>query len=163
MELASESHTDAIESQVIHQAAVSKSLGIRVLLAPVADILTEPSNPVMGDRCFGRSPEEVSQNALRVWRALQNMEMWGSAKHFPGHGNTTTDSHKGFATSDVPLTTLRQREWKPFQALIEAQIPIVMTAHVLVPTLDPSRPATLSPIVLQNHLRKALSCPTTSA
>lgn len=157
LELADSGNDDAICSQVIHQAAVATAIGIRVLLAPVADILTEPSNPVMGDRCWGRTPEIVTRNALRVWQCLDSMKVLGSAKHFPGHGNTTTDSHKGFARSDVSLETLRNREWIPFSALINAKIPIVMTAHVLVPALDPERPATLSPTVLQKYLREEMN------
>jgi beta-N-acetylhexosaminidase len=157
LELADKEDEDAICSQVIHQAAVATSIGIRVLLAPVADILTEPSNPVMGDRCWGRTPEIVTRNALRVWESLDSMGALGSAKHFPGHGNTTTDSHKGFARSDVSLETLRNREWVPFSALINAKIPIVMTAHVLVPALDAERPATLSPTVLKKYLREEMN------
>jgi beta-N-acetylhexosaminidase len=156
LELIDGNDLEGLESQVVHQAAVSSGLGIRVILAPVTDILTEPNNPVMGDRCFGRTPEEVSNNALLVWKTLRSMGVWGSAKHFPGHGNTTTDSHKGFARSDVSLDTLRKREWKPFKALIDAHIPIVMTAHVLVPALDAERPATLSHTVLQKYLREEM-------
>ncbi len=157
LELATENDREGMESQAIHQAAVSTALGIRVILAPVADILTEPSNPVMGDRCYGRTAEEVSQNTSHVWKTLRSMGIFGSAKHFPGHGNTKTDSHKGFAQSNVPLETLRAREWKPFKALIDAEIPIVMTAHVLVPDLDPTHPATLSRIVLQKYLRSEMN------
>ncbi len=73
LELVDANDLEGLESQVIHQAAVSSGLGIRVILAPVADILTEPSNPVMGDRCFGRTPEEVSGNAVQVWKTLQSM------------------------------------------------------------------------------------------
>jgi beta-N-acetylhexosaminidase len=156
LELADKADDEAIRSQVIHQAAVATSLGIRVLLSPVADVLTEPSNPVMGDRCWGRTADLVTRNALLVWETLESMNAIGSAKHFPGHGNTTTDSHKGFARSDVSLDTLREREWMPFRALIDAKIPIVMTAHVLVPALDPERPATLSPKVLKKFLREEM-------
>lgn len=156
MELVDAANPTAIRSQVILQAATSLGVGIDTILAPVADVLTEPSNPVMGDRCWGRTAELATANALTVYRSLREMGIISCAKHFPGHGNTTTDSHKGFARSDVSLSELRTREWVPFQALIREGIPCVMTAHVLVPALDPDRPATLSKTILETHLRREL-------
>ncbi|MBX9703642.1 MAG: hypothetical protein K2X39_05770, partial [Silvanigrellaceae bacterium] len=145
-----------LKNQVLHQIFVAKALGVNCILAPVADILTQDNNPALGDRCFGNDAQTVSQCALLVAQTLAAEGMLACAKHFPGHGNTTKDTHKEFATSLVTLETLQTREWIPFQNLIAMHIPMIMTGHLLLPHLDPTLPATLSHTILNNYLRKQL-------
>jgi beta-N-acetylhexosaminidase len=140
-----------LHEQVQRQCDAARELGVNCLLAPVADILTEPNNPVMGDRCFGRNAEEVFHYANIVFETIDSQNLKSCAKHFPGHGNTLTDSHKEISVSHVTLENLRQREWVPFKRLIEKGIPFIMVAHVLVPQVDPCFPATLSSIFLQEY------------
>lgn len=148
---------DALRSQVLHQASTAKALGIDCLLAPVADVLSRPDNPAIGDRAFSSDPEIVARCVKAVVDEIHAQGLFSCAKHFPGHGHTATDSHKGFATTDVDLATLRSREWLPFAALIrEMSIPMIMTAHVLCTALDTQFPATLSRRILQEFLRGEL-------
>ncbi|MEY3903707.1 MAG: hypothetical protein RL189_3013, partial [Pseudomonadota bacterium] len=146
-----------LRSQVLLQAGAARALGINCLLAPVADVLTRPENPAIGDRAFSSDAQTVARCAAIVCDELSRAGLLSCAKHFPGHGHTESDSHKGFATTDVELATLREREWLPFKHLIKhSKIPMIMTAHVICQTLDPSRPATLSPLILENYLRGEL-------
>lgn len=147
---------EGLRSQVLMQSGMAHILGVNCILAPVADILTEPSNPAMGDRCFGRTPEVVTQCMMQVLDTLENQGILSCVKHFPGHGDTLTDSHRTFARTPVTLETLRRREWMPFRAAFSEGIRLCMTAHVIVEAVDPSRPATLSPSLLQHHLREEL-------
>ncbi len=146
-----------LREQTLLQAIVAKALGINCILAPVADILTEPENPVMGDRCFGTDSASVSYFAEVVARTLLQEGVFPCAKHFPGHGNTRTDSHKEFAQSSADLPTLLVREWAPFEHLFKCGVSLCMTAHVVVPSVDPHKPATLSSIFLKDWLRKKLN------
>lgn len=142
--------------QVLHQIFVSKGLGINCLFAPVVDILTEPSNPVMKTRCFGTTAQQVIPFATQVHRTLQSEGIYSCAKHFPGHGNTTTDSHKESSQSQATLDVLQSREWLPFQALIGEKIPLIMAAHVFLPQVSGDTPASLNPLILKDHLRSKL-------
>jgi beta-N-acetylhexosaminidase len=142
--------------QVQNQCLEAKKIGINCLLAPVADILTEENNPVMGDRCFGRDAKTVSQFACLVHKTIQDEKLWSCAKHFPGHGNTLTDSHKEISVSNISLEELKKREWLPFEDLIQKQIPFIMAAHVLLPQIDAVFPATLSYKILTQQLRNEL-------
>jgi len=144
------------ESQTLLQAMVSRGLGIDTIFAPVADILTREHNPVMDERCYGRDADTVSRFVEVACSALASQGVRGCVKHFPGHGNTTTDSHYDFAESDADLETLRAREWEPFRRAFARGVSLCMTAHVRVPALDPKFPATLSRTVLQAYLREEL-------
>lgn len=156
LEFAEQNDLNGLEGQLLHQIFVAKNLGINSLLSPVVDILTEPSNLVIGDRCFGRTPEKVTKFASFVNKILLAENMYSCAKHFPGHGNTTTDSHKELSVSNVTLEVLRKREWIPFKNLINENVPFIITAHVLIPEIDENNPATLSKIILAKYLRKEL-------
>jgi len=130
-------------------------LGIGLDFAPVVDVATEPSNPVIGDRSFGETSERVARHARSFVEGLQAAGVAACAKHFPGHGDTTRDSHQELPRLAHDLERLRRVELPPFRAAIEAGVASVMTAHILFPALDPARPATLSPQVLR-ILRKEL-------
>ncbi|MCC5637455.1 beta-N-acetylhexosaminidase [Nostoc sp. CHAB 5844] len=133
-----------------------KSLGINVSWSPVADVYSNPHNPVIGPRAFGNTPETAVEGVLEYYLGLQEAGVLGCAKHFPGHGDTSTDSHIELPVLNLTLQDLRDRELIPFKALIEAQIPLIMTTHILFPKIDPDVPATISQPILQNILREEL-------
>lgn len=133
-----------------------KSLGINVSWAPVADIYSHPENAVIGPRAFGNTPEIVAQLASEYYLGLKESGILGCVKHFPGHGDTTQDSHIELPTLNLTIEDLRNRELIPFKALIEADVPLVMTAHILFPRIDPHVPATLSQPILNGILREEL-------
>ena len=119
-------------------------LRIDLDFAPVVDVDTRPDNPVIGDRCFSGDPERVGRLAAAFVESLQAGGVAGCAKHFPGHGDTAEDSHEELPRLDHDLARLRAVELPPFRAAIAAGVASVMTAHILLPALDPLRPATLS-------------------
>lgn len=123
-------------------------LGIFVDFAPVVDVDTNPDNPVIGDRSFGRDPARVARHVRPVIEALQAAGVAACAKHFPGHGDTDLDSHLGLPRLPHDLDRLREVELRPFAAAIEAGVASIMTAHVVFSAIDPRRPATLSPDVM---------------
>jgi beta-N-acetylhexosaminidase len=132
------------------------ALGIGWDFAPVLDVHTNPDNPVIGTRAFGVTPEAVAEQALAFWRGLRAAGLVGCGKHFPGHGDTHTDSHHELPVVDHDPARLRQIELAPFAAAARAGIDAIMTAHVLYPAFDPDRPATLSRRILGDVLRGEL-------
>jgi beta-N-acetylhexosaminidase len=133
-----------------------KSLGINLSWAPVADIYSNPQNPVIGPRAFGTTPETAAQGACDYYLGLQESGIMGCAKHFPGHGDTSKDSHIELPILNLTLEDLRNREFIPFKALIKTQVPLMMTAHILFPKIDADVPATLSQAILKTILREEL-------
>ncbi|HEY4186329.1 MAG TPA: beta-N-acetylhexosaminidase [Polyangia bacterium] len=132
------------------------ALGIGWDFAPVLDVHTNPANPVIGNRAFGTTPELAAAQALAFWRGLRAAGLVGCGKHFPGHGDTRTDSHLDLPVVEHDLARLRRVELAPFAAAAAAGIDSLMTAHVLYPALDPERPATLSRRILTDLLRGEL-------
>jgi beta-N-acetylhexosaminidase len=122
--------------------------GVDLDLAPVVDVNSDPRNPVIGVRSFGADPALVARHTTAYIDGLQSAGVGACAKHFPGHGDTAVDSHLDLPTVTVGLDVLRARELVPFAAAVRAGALAVMTSHVLVPALDPDRPATLSSAVL---------------
>jgi beta-N-acetylhexosaminidase len=133
-----------------------KSVGITLDYAPVLDIHTNPKNPVIGDRALAEKAEEVARLGAVIVRALQAEGIAACGKHFPGHGDTSTDSHLELPLVEHPPDRLRRVELLPFAAAIEAGVATIMTAHVLVPSLDEKRPATLSRRIVTELLRQEL-------
>ncbi len=133
-----------------------KSLAINVDFAPVADIHSNASNPVINERAFGTTPSRVSKATIEFVRTMKANGIASCAKHFPGHGDTKTDSHFGVPVLDLSLEELRTRELIPFQALINEGIEMIMTAHILFPKIDPNNTATLSKTILHDLLRKEM-------
>ncbi|MCA9688005.1 MAG: beta-N-acetylhexosaminidase [Myxococcales bacterium] len=123
-------------------------LGIRLDFAPVVDVDTNPQNPVIGDRSFGRAPERVARHATAFLTALQEGGVAACAKHFPGHGDTALDSHLALPRIDHDRARIDAVELPPFRAAIEAGVASIMTAHVVFAAIDPRAPATLSPAVM---------------
>ena len=130
--------------------------GITLDYAPVLDIHTNPQNPVIGDRALAERAEDVARLGRVIVRTLQGAGLAACGKHFPGHGDTSTDSHHELPLVEHPPDRLRAVELEPFRAAIAEQVAFIMTAHVLVPSLDETRPATLSPAVVQRLLRDEL-------
>ncbi|MFQ6172365.1 glycoside hydrolase family 3 protein [Oryzobacter sp. R7] len=131
-----------------HVGTELASLGIGLDLAPSVDVNSTPSNPVIGVRSFGATPELVARHSAAFVEGLQSAGVAACAKHFPGHGDTVADSHHDLPRVDAPVELLRERELVPFRAAVEAGVRAVMTSHVLVPALDADRPATFSPTVI---------------
>jgi beta-N-acetylhexosaminidase len=131
--------------------------GFNVDFAPVMDVDTNPDNPIIGDRAFGRTPAEVAQRALAFARGLERASIAWCAKHFPGHGDTNLDSHLALPRLSHDRARLDLVELPPFRAACEANAPMVMTAHIVFTALDPSLPATLSPRVIPEILRRDLA------
>jgi beta-N-acetylhexosaminidase len=130
--------------------------GIRLDFAPVVDVDTNPANPVIGDRSFGDDPELVGRVASAFARGLQEGGVAACAKHFPGHGDTSVDSHLDLPAVDHSRSRLEDVELRPFRRLIADGIPLVMTAHVLVREIDDALPGTLSRLVVDRLLREQL-------
>ncbi|MCU1537480.1 MAG: hypothetical protein JWP82_1831 [Humibacillus sp.] len=140
-------------------AAIGRELtsyGITLDLAPVVDVNSAPDNPVIGVRSFGSDPGHVSRHAVAAVAGLQGEGVAACAKHFPGHGDTVTDSHLSLPRVDAPVEVLEQRELAPFRAVVAAGVACVMTSHVIVSAIDAARPATFSPLLLRDVLRGRL-------
>ncbi|MEV6054618.1 glycoside hydrolase family 3 N-terminal domain-containing protein [Streptomyces sp. NPDC052107] len=143
--------------------AVSRELGRRLAAcgvnfdwAPSADVNANPDNPVIGVRSFGASTDLVARHTAAWVEGLQSTGVAACTKHFPGHGDTNVDSHHAVPRIDVDADTLYARELPPFRAAIAAGTRAIMSAHILVPALDPDRPGTLSRRILTELLRDEL-------
>jgi beta-N-acetylhexosaminidase len=130
--------------------------GVNLNWAPSADVNSDPANPVIGVRSFGADPALVARHTAAYVTGLQSAGVAACTKHFPGHGDTAVDSHHALPRIDVPAEVLAERELVPFRAALAAGTKAVMSAHILVPALDPARPATLSRRVLTTLLREEL-------
>jgi len=130
--------------------------GCTVTFAPDIDVNSNPDNPVIGVRSFGADPDLVARHTAAWVTGVQSTGVAASAKHFPGHGDTATDSHLALPVVDVSLETLRERELVPFRAAIASGTRTIMTSHILLPQLDAENPATLSSRILQGLLRGEL-------
>ncbi len=135
-----------------------RAVGVTLDFAPVLDVNSNPSNPVIGDRALSANVETASALGVAIITALQAAGVAACGKHFPGHGDTTVDSHLELPCVDHAPDRLRAVEFQPFRAAIEAGVAFIMTAHVVVPSIDDARPATLSPAVLR-LLRDELGFP----
>ena len=132
------------------------AVGVNLNFAPVMDVNNNLDNPVIDRRSFGESPELVSRLGVAYIHGLQGNGVLGTAKHFPGHGDTTVDSHFDLPTVNHDVDRIRALELQPFRAAIDADVAAIMTAHIVYPAFDTDRPATLSPTILTNLLRKEL-------
>lgn len=130
-----------------------KGLGLNLNFAPVLDIHSNPDNPVIGKRAYGTNPERVSDIGLEVANGIRNSSIIPAVKHFPGHGDTSTDSHLELPIIDKSLEELRNFELIPFEDAIENNIEMIMMAHILLPSLDKDYPATLSKKIVHDLLR----------
>ncbi|WP_237175630.1 beta-N-acetylhexosaminidase [Paenibacillus xylanexedens] len=127
--------------------------GFNVDFAPVLDVNSNPKNPVIGDRSFGSSAELVSRMGIAEMKGLRSEGIIPVVKHFPGHGDTSVDSHLDLPVVNKTEKQLAELEWIPFQAAVKEQVEAVMVAHILFPKLDPDHPASLSDVIIGEHLR----------
>ncbi len=148
--------------QAVRRAAAvtareARELGINWIYAPDCDLDIEPNNPIVGTRSFGSDPDRVGECAAAWIDACQAEGALACAKHFPGHGRTTVDSHKELPRVEVSGDVLRQTDLVPFRRAIERGVASIMSAHVAFPALDPSgAPGTLSSAILTDLLRHEL-------
>jgi beta-N-acetylhexosaminidase len=139
-------------------AQESRALGVHWNLFPVADVNSNPANPIIGTRAFGENPQQVGDLVAAYIRGARANGMLTTAKHFPGHGNTATDSHIAVASVDEDWERLSAVDLPPFRKAIAAGVDAVMTAHVRVPALDPdpNHVATTSPRIVTDLLKNQL-------
>jgi beta-N-acetylhexosaminidase len=137
-------------------AQESRALGVHWNLFPVADVNSNPANPIIGTRAFGENPIQVGDLVAAYIRGARATGMLTTAKHFPGHGNTAVDSHIGVPTVDENLDRLTAIDLPPFRKAIAAGVDAVMTAHVRVPALDPGNVATTSHHIITDLLKNDL-------
>jgi beta-N-acetylhexosaminidase len=137
-------------------AAELRAVGISLNYTPVLDILTNRDNPAIGDRALAERAEDVARLGTVIIRTLQAEGIAACGKHFPGHGDTSTDSHHELPIVEHPPDRIARVELVPFKAAIEAEVAAIMTAHVLIPAIDEERPATLSPAVVSGMLKGSL-------
>jgi beta-N-acetylhexosaminidase len=137
-------------------AAELKAVGITLDYAPVLDIHTNPKNPVIGDRALADDAAMVGKLGAAIVRGLQDNGVAACGKHFPGHGDTSVDSHFELPIVEHPPDRIRRVEFVPFREAIAAGVGFIMTAHVLVPSLDEAKPATLSRRIVYDLLRDEL-------
>jgi beta-glucosidase len=133
------------------------AIGLNWILGPIVDVNNNPANPVINVRAFGETAIEVSALATAFIEGTAAYPVLTCAKHFPGHGDTATDSHLDLPIIEHGIDRLRQVEIPPFQAAIAAGVDGVMTAHLLIPSLDAEYPATLSAKILTGELRQRLN------
>jgi beta-N-acetylhexosaminidase len=141
-------------------AKEARALGVQWLFFPDADVNNNPDNPIINIRSYGENPEDVSAFVsafITGAHSVPGARVLTTAKHFPGHGDTATDTHLNLATIPGDKSRLEDIEWTPFRAAIKSGTDSVMTAHIAVPALDePGIPATLSPKILTGILREEL-------
>ncbi|QQM40888.1 glycoside hydrolase family 3 protein [Streptomyces liliifuscus] len=145
--------TEAVAHELGRRLA---ACGVNLNWAPSADINSNSDNPVIGVRSFGADTSLVARHTAAYVSGLQSAGVAACTKHFPGHGDTAVDSHHAMPRIDADLAVLESRELVPFRAAIEAGTRAVMSAHILVPALDPVHPATLSRRILTGLLREEL-------
>ena len=149
---------ELIEQFGEHLGAHCKRLGIHMNFAPVVDINTNPKNPIIGNRSFGEDKENVTQKAIAFTKGIQSKGVLANAKHFPGHGDTETDSHHTLPVLNFDKSRLDSIELYPYKKVFDAGIASVMTAHLNIPSLESNTnlPTSLSKNVVTNLLQQEL-------
>lgn len=134
-----------------------RSLGFNMNFAPVLDINSNPENPVIGNRAFGSTVESVSKNGLGVMNGIRDFNVIPAVKHFPGHGDTNIDSHINLPVIRKTIDELKSFELIPFIKAIEADVEMIMVAHILYPEIDKDYPSTMSSKIIEQILRNELA------
>jgi beta-N-acetylhexosaminidase len=148
-------HNDAAAAEKMGKllARAVISAGFNMNFAPVLDINSNPDNPIIGDRSFGNSADRVIKLGIAEMKGIESEDVIPVVKHFPGHGDTSVDSHLALPIVNKTAAQLAKLEWLPFQAAIKEGTDAVMVAHILFPMLDPDKPASLSKIIIGEQLR----------
>ncbi|MBA5630634.1 glycoside hydrolase family 3 N-terminal domain-containing protein [Moheibacter lacus] len=135
----------------------ANTMGVHFNFAPVVDVNTNPKNPIIGNRSYGSDVQNVADKGINYMLGMKEKSVLASAKHFPGHGDTSTDSHYTTPVVEHDLARLKSIELAPFQKLIDAGVPAIMVAHLSVPALDDSGiPTTLSKKVVTDLLKNEM-------
>ncbi|MCB2354104.1 beta-N-acetylhexosaminidase [Clostridium estertheticum] len=133
-----------------------KIYGFNMDFAPVLDINSNPNNPIIGDRSFGNNSNIVSKLGIKTMKGMSNNNIIPVVKHFPGHGNTSVDSHVGLPVVNKDINTLNNFELLPFRNAIKNNADAIMVAHILLSKIDNENPASMSKVVITDILRKKL-------
>lgn len=133
------------------------TLGINLNFAPVLDINSNPKNPVIGNRSFGNIAEIVINNGIQVFKGIGSKNIISCVKHFPGHGDTSIDSHLNLPIVNKTLDELEELELLPFKVAIEEGVEMIMVAHILFPVLDNIYPSSMSKEIINHLLREELA------
>ncbi|NLM20166.1 MAG: beta-N-acetylhexosaminidase [Peptococcaceae bacterium] len=133
-----------------------KACGLNMNFAPVLDVNSNPNNPVIGDRSFSHDPDQVCTQGIQTMNGLRSQDIISVVKHFPGHGDTLVDSHLGLPVVDHDINRLYSLELIPFACAIENKAEAIMTAHILLPNIDPHNPASFSSNTISKILRQDL-------
>ncbi len=135
-----------------------RRLGVHINFGPVVDINTNPDNPIINARSFGENPQMVAKLSAAYMKGMQDHLVMASAKHFPGHGDTDSDSHKTLPTVGHTMERLNKIELSPYQKLIDAGLASIMVAHLNVPAMDNTKtPSSLSPKIITDYLRNTVN------
>ncbi|MFM9987645.1 glycoside hydrolase family 3 N-terminal domain-containing protein [Flavobacterium sp.] len=147
-----------IEDLGVQMGKETKRMGLQFNFAPVLDINTNPNNPIIGNRSFGEDKEEVTKRAVALMKGFQKQGVFSTGKHFPGHGDTETDSHKGLPTVNFSKERLNEVEFYPYKKMFNLGLSSVMVAHLNVPSLETREnyPSSISYNVVTNILKKQL-------
>lgn len=147
-----------IEELGVQMGQETKRIGIQFNFAPVIDINTNPNNPIIGNRSFGENKEEVTKRAVSLMKGFQNQGVFSTGKHFPGHGDSETDSHHGLPTINFSKERLDEVEFYPYKKMFSLGLASVMVAHLNVPSLEnrPNYPSSISYNIVTNVLKKDL-------
>jgi beta-N-acetylhexosaminidase len=147
----------AYVEQTAHAMAMElRAAGCNLNFAPMLDLHVNPKSPVTKDRSFGSDPRRVAEMGVAFDRGLRAGGVLSCAKHFPGHGDTLVDPHNDLPVFMGGMERLESAELVPFAAAAEAGVPLIMTAHILLPLIDPENPASLSRVILHGLLRQRL-------
>ncbi|TGE39131.1 beta-N-acetylhexosaminidase [Desulfosporosinus fructosivorans] len=134
-----------------------RSFGLNMNFAPVLDVNSNPKNQVIGDRAFGDEPSVVRDLGVQTMKGLQSQNIISVVKHFPGHGDTSVDSHLGLPTVNHDIARLKSLEFVPFAAAIDNNVDAIMMAHILLPKIDTDNPASFSLKIISEILRRDLN------
>ncbi len=158
MTLGAIQNNDLIEETGRQIGRHCKRLGVHINFAPVVDINTNPNNPIIGNRSFGEDKEEVTQKSLAFMQGMQKEGIMASAKHFPGHGDTDSDSHKTLPTISFDAKRIDSVELYPYRKLIDEGLSSIMVAHLNIPSLEPRSgyPSSISKKVVSSLLQDSL-------
>jgi beta-N-acetylhexosaminidase len=134
-----------------------RAFGFNIDFAPVLDINSNPDNQVIGNRSFGADPDIVTKLGIRTMAGIQSGGIISVVKHFPGHGDTSVDSHVGLPKVDNDLSRLKSFELIPFKQAVRDRVDVVMAAHILLPKIDPKYPSSMSKTIITDILRGDIS------
>jgi beta-N-acetylhexosaminidase len=156
MALGATRRPDLAYSSAVASAEELRAIGVNYDFAPSVDVNNNPDNPIIGTRSYGESPDMVAEFGAQAIRGFQDAGVIACAKHFPGHGDTSVDSHLALPSVPYPRERLDEIELKPFRAAIEAGVSSIMTTHIMFPALDADLPSTLSRKIITGLLREEM-------